>query len=382
MEAGARTRDAVRRIVERTDLDRFTEGILDSFWDRPEYRRFRPPREDVRAWVRWNVDLVVRWLVDDERPTQADLERFRERARGLATEGMPADVVPANFRHGARYAWTALLEAAREDERPALLESADLLFEFVDRVSQLFSDTYESTRPPAVVSDEERRALGLLGRMCSDAALVGEDYQVAERLGFELSARYRPFVLSAPSLSVQHHATLAGRLRAESVLATSEGRRVVGVAPRAPPLARARTSSPSGAIAQGEATPRGQLSEALDELRDGRGPGARGEGRSGAVDIDDHLAELLLRKSPRLAARLRARVYGKLAASDPELVRTLDVLIEHDFDRGATAAALPVHRNTLSNRINRIRAVTGLDMDQAEGHGLVWLAWLDRDRAQ
>ena len=76
---------------------------------------------------------------------------------------MPADVVPANFRHGARYAWTALLEAAREDERPALLESADLLFEFIDRVSQLFSDTYESTRPPAVVSDEERRALGLLG---------------------------------------------------------------------------------------------------------------------------------------------------------------------------------------------------------------------------
>ena len=131
-------------------------GILDSFWDRPEYRRFRPPREDVRVWVRWNVDLVVRWLVDDQRPTQEDLERFRERARGLAREGMPADVVPANFRHGARYAWTALLEGAREDERPALLESADLLFEFIDRVSQLFSDTYESTRPPALVSDEER----------------------------------------------------------------------------------------------------------------------------------------------------------------------------------------------------------------------------------
>ena len=76
---------------------------------------------------------------------------------------MPADVVPANFRHGARYAWTALLDGAREDERPALLESADLLFEFVDRVSQLFSDTYESTEPPAIVSDEERRAHGLLG---------------------------------------------------------------------------------------------------------------------------------------------------------------------------------------------------------------------------
>jgi DNA-binding PucR family transcriptional regulator len=71
-------------------------------------------------------------------------------------------------------------------------------------------------------------------------------------------------------------------------------------------------------------------------------------------------------------------VYGQLAGRDPELARTLDTLIEHDFDRGATAAALPVHRNTLTNRIARIRAVTGLDVDSAEGRGLLWLAWLAR----
>ena len=73
------------------------------------------------------------------------MERFRERARALAAAGMPADIVPANFRRGARFAWTALLAAAREDERPALLESADRLFEFIDRVSELFSDTYRSS---------------------------------------------------------------------------------------------------------------------------------------------------------------------------------------------------------------------------------------------
>ena len=56
-------------------------------------------------------------------------------------------------------------------------------------------------------------------------------------------------------------------------------------------------------------------------------------------------------------------MYDELAAHDPELTRTLDALIEHDFDRGATAAALPVHRNTLTNRLNRIRAITGLDVD-------------------
>ena len=273
--------------------------------------------------MRWNIDLVVRWLVDDERPTQADLERFRERARGLATEGMPADVVPANFRHGARYAWTALLEARASDERPALLESADLLFEFVDRVSQLFSDTYESTRPPA---DGVRRGAArarAAGRVCSDAALVGEDYQLAERLGFELSAPYRPFVLAAPSLSVQHHATLAARLRAEHVLATSEGRRVVGVA-----VTRLRWRElgleASGAIAQGEVHAARAAVRGARRAPDGRGPGPRRRGAPARWTSTTTSPELLLRKSPRLAARLRARVYGKLAASDPELARTLD----------------------------------------------------------
>jgi sugar diacid utilization regulator len=56
-------------------------------------------------------------------------------------------------------------------------------------------------------------------------------------------------------------------------------------------------------------------------------------------------------------------------------------LIERDFDRGATAAALPVHRNTLTNRLNRVHAITGLDVDHADGRGLLWLAWLDRGQS-
>jgi len=59
----------------------------------------------------------------------------------------------------------------------------------------------------------------------------------------------------------------------------------------------------------------------------------------------------------------------------------LDELIEHDFDRGATAAALPVHRNTLTNRLARIGELAHLDLDSAEGAGLAWLAWLQRARA-
>ena len=155
----------IRRIVERVDLDEFTERVLDSFWERPEYQRFRPLREDVRDWVRWNIELVIRWLVDGRPPTEADLERFRERARTLAANGMPADIVPANFRRGARYAWTALLDAAHEDERAGAASRAPTCCSSSSTASrELFSDTYEAAGPAALVSEEERRARGAARR--------------------------------------------------------------------------------------------------------------------------------------------------------------------------------------------------------------------------
>ena len=126
--------EVLRRIVGRTNLEEFSDRVLDSFWDSPEFQRLHPPREEVRLWVRWNLDLVVRWLIDGSAPTGAELEVFREQARTRAAEGFPPDIVPANFRRGARFAWGALLDAATEEERPALLESADLLFDYVDRV--------------------------------------------------------------------------------------------------------------------------------------------------------------------------------------------------------------------------------------------------------
>jgi len=376
MAVQLRASDVISRIVARVDLDEFTERVLDSFWERPEYQRFRPLREDVRSWVRWNIDLMIRWLIDGQPPSESDLERFRERARMLAANGMPADIVPANFRRGARYAWTAILDAAREDERAALVESADLLLEFIDRVSQLFSDTYESAGPAATISEEERRARALIARACAGEEPSGEDLQLAERIGFELSGAYRPFVMVAPAWSVQRHMTLAARLRARHLLAASEGRRVAGFANRKVPW-RELGLDPRAAIAQGGRTRRAELLEAFDELRVVVDVAVR-NGRTGELEPDDHLAELLLRRSPRLATRLRSRVYDQLAAHDPELTRTLDALIEHDFDRGATASALPVHRNTLTNRLNRIRAVTGLDVDSSDGRGLLWLAWLER----
>ena len=169
MEAPTR-REVLRRIVERADLELFTDRVLDSFWEQPAFQQLRPTRDDARAWVRWNLDLVIRWLIDGEPPGEAEIAVLREQARAQADEGFPADMIPANFRRGARFAWRAMLEAATDAERPALVESADLLFEYVDRVSRIYSEVYESAAKKSAPTVEEIAAGDLLRRIAADEA--------------------------------------------------------------------------------------------------------------------------------------------------------------------------------------------------------------------
>jgi PucR C-terminal helix-turn-helix domain len=368
--------EVLGRIVARADLEAFTDRVLDSFWEQPAFQQLHPPREDVRAWVRWNLDLMIRWLVQGEPPSEPELEVFREHARARAREGFPPDVIPANFRRGARFAWRAMLEAATEAERPALLESADLLFEYVDRVSRIYSDGYASAERATATSAEEIAVGALLRRIEAEEPPLPEDHRLAERLGFALERAARPFVIALPDRSPERHAELAAKLRQSGALAASEGRRVVGLS-AAPARWRRLPLDPEAVIAHGPPAIGAERGRALDELRDVAHL-ALVRGEAGEIDADAYLPDLLLRRSPRLARAIEARVYSPLDGDHAELARTLNELIKNNFDKGRVAAALPVHRNTLRDRIARISELTGVDLQTAEGRGLAWLAWLAR----
>lgn len=365
--------ETIARILARSDLDDFTERVMDSFWDRPELQETRPARDEMRAFVRWNLELVIRWLVDGVPPSDADLNVFRARARVRAAEGTSPDLAPGNFRRGARYAWSALLDAATEDERLALLESADLLFEYVDRVSAIFSEAHEEAARTRPAGAEEAAARSMLRRLVADELPLAEDHLLAERIGFRLDRGAWPFVIACPGRTAQYHAELAGQLRRRGALAVSEGRRVAGLAGTEAPWHGLELES-EAIVGSGARAVRTERGLALEELRLVADIAAA-RGRAGQIAAEDHLAELLLVRSPRVAAKLVARVYAPLSE---ELAHTLDVLIEHSFERGRAAAALPVHRNTLRDRIARIAELTGLDLDGADGRGLAWLAWQHR----
>ncbi|GAB4439638.1 MAG: PucR family transcriptional regulator [Chloroflexi bacterium OHK40] len=84
-----------------------------------------------------------------------------------------------------------------------------------------------------------------------------------------------------------------------------------------------------------------------------------------------------LRETPELWAFYRETL-AKLAEYDQrqggDLLKTLDAYFNHLGNLRATSEALHVHRNTLLYRLERIKEISGRDLDNAEEHFALWLA--------
>ncbi|NTW01592.1 MAG: PucR family transcriptional regulator [Oscillochloris sp.] len=84
-----------------------------------------------------------------------------------------------------------------------------------------------------------------------------------------------------------------------------------------------------------------------------------------------------LRETPELWTFYRETL-AKLADYDTrqraDLIKTLEAYFSHLGNLRATSEALHVHRNTLLYRLDRIKEISGMDLDNAEEHFALWLA--------
>lgn len=84
-----------------------------------------------------------------------------------------------------------------------------------------------------------------------------------------------------------------------------------------------------------------------------------------------------LRETPELWTFYRETL-AKLADYDTrqraDLIKTLEAYFNHLGNLRATSEALHVHRNTLLYRLERIKEISGMDLDNAEEHFALWLA--------
>jgi sugar diacid utilization regulator len=96
----------------------------------------------------------------------------------------------------------------------------------------------------------------------------------------------------------------------------------------------------------------------------------------GVWTVDDLLLERTLAADPAAAERLAA-VLAPLEERE-DLLRTLEVWFECDFDRRVAAAGLTIHPNTLDYRLRRISELVGRDLTSAAGTQLIGAALLAR----
>jgi kynurenine formamidase len=270
-----------------------------------------------------------------------------------------------------------MVDLAHDEDRSLLIANADNIWNCLDRYQDIvvgaFTQVYADQEDmPATAGD--RRAAALFDRLCAaDLPITIEDSDRAARLHFDLTAPFCPFTAELAGGSVVTHAALGARLRDAAALAFTEGVRVTGLTP--PAFAWSGfLADPRLVLAQDPPTPRNRLAAAVDNLRSLSLIAAQ-SGRRGRVWAEDFAAQLLLADSPALADLITTRVFGRLTGADTtDLADTVRSLAAHRFDGTATAAALPVHRNTLLHRVNRIEKLTGLNLRDQQDRCLVLLA--------
>jgi hypothetical protein len=293
-----------------------------------------------------------------------------------AAAGQPLDDSVLVYRRGARMFWEALLDLASEDDRSLLIAQADTVWgyleDYVDMVVRVFAQAHpDQEDSPSTVGDLRARAL--FDRLCAQVPVTSEDRDRAARLGFDLAAPACPFTAQLVGAPVAGHAGLAARLRTAGALAFTEGLRVTGL--MSPEFGwTAFLADPRLLLAQDLPASCARLGAAAESLRALTAIAAR-SGCRGRVSAEDFLPELLIANSPEVADRIVRRVFGRLERTGPmDLAVTLRCLAAHGFDSAATAAALPVHANTLLYRISRIEKLTGLSLKEHRDRALVLLA--------
>jgi PucR C-terminal helix-turn-helix domain len=328
-----------------------------------------------------NVELFFSSIVEDRGPTEEELEPFRQSARSRAEEGLPLEDLLHAYRMGGRLGWETLMEAAQPDEYPALLSAAGLLMRYIDSVSSAVAQTYLDEHQH-LVSEEERRQRALMEALIHPEREIPSLRDLAARVGFPIADSYRPFAKTLPGAPTHAHSQLASALRARGVLALTEGDRVTGLA--AEEVEESIFGRPRGPYALGAPAPRAELAAALADMRLLVDLGRR-EQVDGQVAAEAFVPELLLARSPDLAARIAERVLGPLEAYAERrgsgLLETLDAFLACGLDRRRTAEQLHVHPNTLDYRLRRIGELTHLDPGQPRDLVMLELALARRKLA-
>lgn len=305
---------------------------------------------------------------------QGDMPMLSTRATGRrrAEQGLPLESLLHAYRLGWRVIWEAMLEHARVTGRPALdalAEGAGMVWDMMDEYSAAVATAYRS----AELEINSRRTAqrdALLHALISGLAAEG-DLRIAPRV-LDLPDS-GPYLVAVGSLEPER--PLAGEqliaaLEAQgmrSAWLTRDGGLIGVLAPPPAQLPAVARNLRAAGVRRMGLSPAAETLELL--------PGAHRQAElalraipvesRGVVALDECLTSALLAASPELAGRLLRRTLAPIIDLGREesdaLLSTLRAYVDASGSVTEVARRLKCHRNTVFNRISRIRDLTGLD---------------------
>ena len=335
-----------------------------------------PPRpEAIARACEAGIDLFLATARERRPATHRELREVAQLGILQARGSQSVEPVLAAYRIAARVAWDAILEAWRNhpDASPeAMVVTANYVFAALDQVAAEVTKTYLQAREQHMLRGTRARAR-LLHALISDTF----DSEIA---------------VQKQALAVNHQ--LAGSYRALVVKTESGGQELLGQL-ELPRAALADATDPHTVVVlwPGDAEQvRREVQGLVGALRRGQGrlraglggehPGLHGVSRSyleaqEAVEVgrklepaallheyDEVAPYLILSQNPLVAERYVTHVLGRLLRGDPrgQLMETLEAVLGAGSVKAA-AARLRLHRHTVLYRMEKLRELLDLDLD-------------------
>jgi PucR C-terminal helix-turn-helix domain/GGDEF-like domain len=344
----------------------------------PGYRTMAVvPREELLRSCRDNLTRVLQMIAQpgaDDGPagSHEHYDAAWATGRRRAAQGMPLDDVLRSFRLGGRLVWEALIDQAHADhlvDAEGLLDVATRVWEVVDATSAQVAAAYHFAESDLLRADAHRMAILWEGLLNGQAKVISVAYEVSRILGVPVEGPYAVVVADLGPASTSP-ASLRQRLAAQEIVSVWQVRAdaLVGVlALRQPTLGgvlgpvRAALTARAGVslVVRGLAEVDVAYRQAILARRTVAGREAE------VAALEERLPDALLLSSPELAHQLVRRWLGGLLEIGPAerrlLLGTLQIWVATGGSVKHTADAAFCHRNTVINRLQRMRAITGHD---------------------
>jgi len=333
--------------------------------------------EALRASALRNSANAVKTLSARRLPGDAELAEAAVAAGDRASQGVSVQDVLTAYRLSVHHIREFLTEAATtSDCSPAVtLEMVQLLWTLADAVSVRMATVHRDAEVDIARHDERQRAEFLRGLVfgsvgTAEIRRLGPAYGLAPDLRY-VALRGRP-APGRPAAELVRAIVASVRDRGQHVAFVDvlEGD-VVGVAPRAPVIARCPGTIGVGPPADLAAI-EPSFATASRVLEVAERFAQRGVFRLEdlslrvAVAAEDELGEVLVGRYLRPLAALGARA--------GPVQETVEAFIDNGLNIKATAEALDVHQNTVRYRLARFEELTGANLERPLTAFEVWWA--------